>query len=412
MTAHPAGGTNGRIGTLDAVRGVAVMGILLANLPAFALPGPGYFSPLAWGGTGPADIAAWLVNFTFVEGRMRGLFSFLFGASMLLIIDRARGRGEPALPTHLRRMAVLFAFGIAHLYLLWWGDILAHYALVGMAAYLFTGLGTRGLIAMGCVTLAGSFAINLGAYLALLDSASRDTPAAIATWNGFAHSFGVPPRDAMVREIIALRGDWPANVAWRWAHATDPFGFVQIIGLQTLAAMLFGMAAYRSGLLTGAWERGRLLRWAAIGIVVSVAGYAALGLATIESGFDQRSVYFGSILASEPLRLIGVAGYAALVVLLTRDGGWLSDRVSAVGRAAFSNYLGTSIVVTGIFYGWGLGLFGAVPRAQIYLIAPIVWAIMLLWSKPWLDRFHYGPLEWLWRSLARGRIERLRRADA
>jgi uncharacterized protein len=98
-------------------------------------------------------------------------------------------------------------------------------------------------------------------------------------------------------------------------------------------------------------------------------------------------------------------------VLLVRRGGWLTGRLAAVGRAAFSNYLGTSLLVTFIFYGWGLGLFGELGRAELYLVAPLVWALMLLWAKPWLDRFAYGPLEWIWRTLSRGRVQPMRRLE-
>jgi uncharacterized protein len=106
--------------------------------------------------------------------------------------------------------------------------------------------------------------------------------------------------------------------------------------------------------------------------------------------------------------------YAALLVLLiqrARSSGWVG-RVAATGRAAFSNYLGTSIVMTTLFYGYGVGLFGDVGRWPLYLVCIGAWGLMLLWSKPWLDRFHYGPLEWLWRSLARGSAQPMRRAPA
>lgn len=84
-------------------------------------------------------------------------------------------------------------------------------------------------------------------------------------------------------------------------------------------------------------------------------------------------------------------------------------RVAAAGRAAFTNYLGTSIIMTFLFYGYGLGLFGEVSRAACYLFVIGAWALMLLWSKPWLDRFAYGPMEWLWRSLARGQLQPISR---
>ncbi|HVM39123.1 MAG TPA: DUF418 domain-containing protein [Sphingomicrobium sp.] len=406
--AHAAGG---RLTSLDVVRGIAVMGILLANLPAFGLPEPAYFSPLAWGGTAPADITAWFLNFVLVEGRMRGLFSLLFGASMLLIVERARDRHESGAAAHFRRMAVLFAIGLAHLYLVWWGDILAHYALVGAFAFLFTRAATPTLVLWGLIFLTFSAAVGLGGYMTMLASAARDTPEAAATWASFAQGFGVPPRADIVAEIAAMKGSWLDQLRWRWENALDPFRFLKIGGLQTLATMLLGMAAFRSGLLTGSWERRRLARWAAVCLLVSWTAYALLGLSTMRSGFDQRAVFLASIVASEPFRVIGAIGYAALMVLLARRGGWLTARIAAVGRAAFSNYLGTSLLVTFIFYGWGLGMFGELGRAQLYLLAPLVWALMLLWSKPWLDRFAYGPLEWAWRSLSRGRFQPMRRLE-
>lgn len=410
---EPGVGSGGeRFVSLDVMRGVAVMGILLANLPGFALPEAAYFSPLAAGPPSLADRAAWLANFILVEGRMRGLFSFLFGASLLLVVDRARAAGENDTAVHLRRMAILFLFGMAHLYLVWWGDILSHYAIVGTAAYLFSRLGTRLLLAFGAGMLALSFLFGLGGHGALVASAARDTPAAIATWDSFAASFGTPQPARLAAEIAAMQGPWSDQFAWRLAHATNPFAFVLVIGPQTLAAMLFGMAAFRSGMLTGGWDRARLRRWAIVGLALSLPAYALLGVRTIDSGFDQRFVYFGSIVASEPFRVIGVAGYAALVLLLVRPGGWLTTRLAAVGRTAFTNYLGSSILMTAIFYGWGLGLFATLPRAAIYAFAPLAWGVMLLWSKTWLDRFAFGPFEWAWRSLARGRAQPLRRVAA
>ena len=153
-------------------------------------------------------------------------------------------------------------------------------------------------------------------------------------------------------------------------------------------------------------------RWAAVALLIALPAYAALALLTMSSGFDQRYVFFASVVASEPFRVLAASGYAALAILAIRPGGWLTTRIAAVGRAAFTNYLGTSIVVTAIFHGWGLGLFGTLSRAQLYWVAPLVWLLMLAWSKPWLDRYRFGPLEWLWRSLARARVQPMRRSVA
>ena len=120
-----------RVATLDVIRGVAVMGILIMNIVAFAMPEAAYMNPASFGSHGAVDYGVWAVNFVLVDGKMRGLFSFLFGASMLLVIERAEAKGENPLRVHYARMFWLLLFGLAHLYLLWWGDILAHYALVG-----------------------------------------------------------------------------------------------------------------------------------------------------------------------------------------------------------------------------------------------------------------------------------------
>jgi uncharacterized protein len=113
--------------------------------------------------------------------------------------------------------------------------------------------------------------------------------------------------------------------------------------------------------------------------------------------------------ATAPLRPVMIVAIAASIILLTRNGGPLVERIAAAGRAAFTNYLGTSLLMTTLFYGYGLGWFGTLGRAQLWLVVLPMWALMLLWSKPWLDRFEYGPMEWLWRSLSRGSAQKLRR---
>jgi uncharacterized protein len=385
------------------------MGILLANIAAFALPGAAYFSPLAWGGHGTAETAAWLTTFVFVEGKMRGLFSFLFGASMLLVIERAKAAGESPAKVHFSRMAVLFLFGLAHGYLIWWGDILAHYALVGAIAYVFANLRSERLLAAALTALVLTFAWGGLGLLAMMDSAARDTPDAAATWNDFAKTFGAPSSQWLATEIGAMQGPWTSQVDYRWDHQENPLELLKIFGIETLAAVLFGMWAYRSGFVTGAWERARYRRIAIFCLGLAWGAYLLLGLTTISQGFDQRWVFFGSIVATVPFRILGTIGYAALVILAIHPGGWLTERLAAVGRAAFTNYLGTSILVTAIFYGWGLGQFARWDRATIYLVPPVIWLIMLLWSKPWLERYRYGPFEWLWRSLARFQLQPMRK---
>ena len=128
---------------LDAIRGVAVMGILAMNIVAFALPFAAYANPAAGGPPSSADLAAWAFNFLFVDSKMRGLFSMLFGASTLLVIERAEGSGRSAARTHYARMAWLALFGLAHFYLIWFGDILFLYSACGLLLFWFRALSIR-----------------------------------------------------------------------------------------------------------------------------------------------------------------------------------------------------------------------------------------------------------------------------
>jgi uncharacterized protein len=146
-----------------------------------------------------------------------------------------------------------------------------------------------------------------------------------------------------------------------------------------------------------------------LGFGIGVPATALLALIPIEHGFDIPSVAAASLVWSVPIRPVMIVGWACLIALLVRPEGWLTTRVAAAGRAAFSNYIGTTIVCTTLFYGYGVGLYGRLSRAELYLVAAGVCGMMLLWSKPWLAHFRYGPLEWLWRSLARGRMQPMRR---
>jgi len=407
-----------RIQTLDIVRGVAVMGILLMNIVAFAMPSAAYYNPAAYGGAEGVDLGVWTTMFVAVDGKMRGLFSFLFGASLLLVADRAEAKGEDPGAVHYGRMGWLLLFGLAHLYLLWWGDILAHYALVGMIAFLFRDLPPRKLLILGLVCAGTGFvllAITGADALTLYANAhgAGASADAVAGWMGYEKSFGTPPADYLANELAAHRGSYGDLLAWRWAHDKDsPLRTLLYVGPETLGYMLLGMAGLRSGMLTGIWTRARYAKWAAIGFGIGIPGYAALAALAIARDFDTRHVILSVLLLAAILRPPMIAGWAALIILLARPGGPLTARVGAAGRMAFSNYLGTSLICTTLFYGYGFGLYGTLGRAELYLVVIGVWALILLWSKPWLDRFAYGPLEWLWRSLARWKIQPFRNKRA
>ena len=406
-----------RIRSLDVIRGVAVMGIFSVNVVAFAMIFPAYFNPNAYGGTTGENFAIWLANYVVIDGKMRSLFSMLFGASMLLVIERAGVAGRSEARTHYARMVVLLLFGLIHFYFIWHGDILALYALVGMVAFFFRKCATKTLLIWaGCLMLATTLMFGgLSYQMRTLDLAAHapNATARQVKQYGDLISFAARPAARDAEETRLAQG----TVAARAQHMLtkrggEPFGSVMGFGLPTLALMLFGMAGYRSGFLTGEWSDPRYRRIAIATLASGGLVTLGLGLWVASSNFYIPLIFFAFIAIGGPIQLAMAVGFAALIILLSRSGGALSDRFGAVGRTAFSNYLGTSILAALIFYGDGLGLFGRVSRFEAWLVVPLVWAIMLLWSKPWLDRFAFGPLEWAWRSLARLTVEPMRKSPA
>jgi uncharacterized protein len=190
--------------------------------------------------------------------------------------------------------------------------------------------------------------------------------------------------------------------------------FPGFMGLETLGLMVLGVLLLRNGFLPGAWQPAAYWRTARWGFLLGVPPSTALAAWQWSNGFPPLDVFASFIAWTEPFRYPIILAHAAAAVLALRRfaDSALAARIAAVGRAAFTNYLGTSLVMTTIFYGYGLGLYGHVGRAELYLFVFGVWALMLLWSKPWLVRFRYGPLEWLWRTLARGSPQPMRRARA
>ncbi len=404
-----------RIATLDIVRGVAVMGILAMNIAAFAMPFPAYANPFAFGWESALDSASYAFNFVLIDGKMRGLFSFLFGASMLLVIEKAEANGENAARITFRRQLWLLLFGLIHFYLVWFGDILTGYALIGMVAYFFRRLSVKALIGWGIALVLLQLAIMGGSAAyghSLAEAVAAPNPSlrTLEDWREFTADFAMPS-PAQLQEMLALHlGPWSGIVREQVTdHVADPFVYTLLFGPETLAYMLFGMAALKSGFLRGEWAERRYERIAFIGLAVTIPVYVVICVMLFIDGLTVPGIFTWYMAATIPFRPVMIVAYAALIIELARGGGWLTERIDAAGRAAFSNYLGTSIVMTALFYGWGLGLYGSLARSELWLVVIAAWALMLVWSKPWLERFRYGPLEWLWRSLARGRVEQLRR---
>jgi uncharacterized protein len=283
-----------------------------------------------------------------------------------------------------------------------------------MLAFFFRRRTVTQLIVIAAILLVLQFLLYTGfAYSlyslqaeALAPGASAET---LHRWAEVQRGFVATPQE--VQQTLGLyRGGYPAIVAHslneKWM---GPLNSLWQAGGETLAYMLLGMAALKAGFLTGAWAKRRYLKIAAIGFGIGIPLYAAIAWWLIGQDFDMPALVTGWLAATVPVRPFMIVAIAATIILLTRRGGWLAERIAAAGRAAFTNYLGTSILMTLLFYGYGLSLFGHLSRIQLWLPVIGAWAIMLLWSKPWLDRFNYGPFEWLWRSLARLRFQPMRK---
>ncbi|UYY58451.1 DUF418 domain-containing protein [Sphingomonas sp. S2-65] len=412
MTATPPLSSHAqRFASLDIIRGVAVLGILLLNIVGFAMPGAAYENPRAYGGWHGADLLVWGVNFVLFDGKMRGLFSFLFGASLLLVTQRAEASGRDPARVHYTRMAWLLVFGLAHLWLVWDGDILAHYALIGMIAFPLRRLPTERLVVLGLLLVLAAMAMFALIPLQVwtLEHAAPGiaaTPAHIRQLQGFADTFGTPSPQAIARELARYRSGYADILQARFAeNATMPLTMLFFYGPETLAYMLLGMASLRSGMLTGTWQRERYRRWLRSCWGVAIPAGCILAGWLIASGFGLLPVTLAGLTLTAPFRLLMILGWICLLQLVLQPGRGLALHLAAAGRMAFTNYLVTSLICTTVFYGYGLGWFGQLSRWQLYPVVFAVWALILLWSKPWLSHFRFGPFEWIWRSLARGALQ-------
>ena len=403
-----------RIASLDFIRGLAVMGILAANIVAFGQPMNAYMYPDAFlVPTGDPDNWMWITQFVLVDGKMRGLFTLLFGAGLYLFMERAWAKGRTRW-LQARRLLWLLAFGLFHFYVIWFGDILTYYAIAGLIVLLALKLSARDQLAIGILGYIGGailYALMMVPLSLVADTSVGEQAAFSEMREGLQVGKSEALADDAVETGLIQSGDFAGLVAHRFdAHLYDPLTNFALFSLETLPLMLIGVALYRMGMFSGAFDRKEMQLWGWAGVIGGGLAHLAIALWAASDGIT----YYGSLSAfvgMAPLpRLAMVIGLAALLVVYApAAGGWLSERVSAAGRAAFTNYLGTSIVMIIVFHGWGFGLFGTLNRLELYLVMLGAWVIMLLWSKPWLDRFRYGPLEWLWRCLTYGRVFALKR---
>ena len=384
-----------RIDVLDALRGAALFGIIAANMRGFSGPLAAYFDhTLMWTDT-TSRVAQAFVDL-FIQGKFITLFSFMFGIGFAIQMERADLRGMASRIFYVRRLAVLLLFGLVHFVFVWWGDILAPYALMGFFLLLFRKRSQKAILRWSAALYA--YPVALGAVMLALHSAGVPIPSP------------PPTTPADLQRIIGVygTGSYPEIVAQNikeWPFMV--FGFIFFYP-RLLGIFLFGLWVWREGIVRELPSRTDMLRrcqkhglWVAL-----LFNSIAVGL--IEAFHpDPIAPSVLGLIVGVALSIGLPAGslfYASTVALLWQTVQWRARLrpFAAVGRMALSNYLLQSIVCTTLYYSWGFGLYGRVGPLLGFVPTIAIYSAQVVLSVWWLRRFSTGPMEWLWRRLTYG----------
>ena len=370
----------GRITSLDLLRGVAVLGILLMNAVSFKFGPAPYFNLSAGGSETWLDWTVGVFGEIFIDQKFMGLFSLLFGAGIILFIDRASRRGRRGVALNLWRNALLLLIGILHM-ALWYGDVLTVYAVSSLFLIALRKLSNRALISLGVV----AFTLSIGC-------------AALAQYVAGA-------TDA------SLSGLWtPGAVPTEGVEGAIAGVFMLGYFLRALGLILVGAGLYRAGFMDGGLPSRTYRLTAIVGLAVGLPLAAAGVGVTAANDYAREIAFIGQIpntLATIPASL----GYMSLIILWNnRLESSLKRRLRAVGRMALTNYL-TQTVLGVLVLTILLGDAEYVNRSAILVFIFAVWALQIWWSQAWLSRFLFGPAEWLWRVATYRRGQPLRRAE-
>ena len=383
-----------RIVSLDVLRGIAVLGILIMNMQSFAMINAAYINPTAFGDLTGINKNVWVLSHIFADQKFLSIFSMLFGAGIVLFANNVADRGYLPARFYYRRLFWLFTIGLLHGYLFWHGDILVAYAVCGALAFLFRKLNPLILMLLALII----FTVPAFNYWLFGKSMAMWPQEALAgikeTWS--------PSPEAIAGEVAALTGGIKAQLAWRIPETfkMQTFVFLIYLGWRLLACMLLGMGLYKSGFFNLYFTRRSYLF---IALAMLIPGFTLITVG-VNNNFAagwvvEYSMFFGwlwNYLGS----LLVALGYMALIMLLVQS--FKLNLFARVGRMAFTNYLFTTFICTAIFYGHGFGLFGQAERWQQMLLTVAVWLVLIVFSWFWLNLYRFGPVEWLWRLLTYG----------
>ena len=424
-----------RIILLDSLRGIALCGILLMNIPGFALPFVQILDPSIRNElSGPNFFAYYIVELV-LEGSQRAIFTMLFGASMLLFLNRLERNvdGLMVAEYYFRRQLWLLGFGLFNAYiLLWFWDILYPYAIFGMLLFPFRRLAPKALlIAAGVCLLMMMVRENVNFYrdkgviqrgeaVAAIDTTKvKLTDTQKEDLQAMQGMKGETSREAKEKNIKKnerkVLGSYPELYE---AHSARSFrletvGIFNFLFWDVLLFMFIGMAFYKTGIMMGNHPAKTYWFLFIVGLGVGLP----LSYVRLQPMFEHqfnfyliaKNEHFEFYELSRVFRSLGIFG---LIMLMYKSGwfNWLFLLVRPVGQMAFTNYLMQSFLCGLIFYGVGFGLFGKLQRYELYYVVLGVWIFQIISSHLWLRYFQFGPLEWVWRSLTYWKKQPIRRS--
>jgi uncharacterized protein len=390
-----------RYQSLDLLRGIAVLGILIMNIQAYSMIQAAYVNPTAYGDFTGINKWVWIFSHIFGDQKFMTIFSILFGAGIILMTRRAEMKGFSAAGLHYRRAFWLLLIGLAHAHLLWHGDILVPYALCAFLVFLFRNKSPKTLLIVGFIFISVSSIIYLLSGWSMPFWPPEQVQETMVSWK--------PGPEIIEKELADFRGGWLEQMNQRVPAAIMFETFIFLIWSLWRAGglMLIGMAFYKWGILTAERTNRFYTRGATIGLLIGIS-LVIFGLfRNFQENFSMdysfflgsQFNYWGSLFIS--------FGFICIVMLVSKMNlrNKILRSLAGVGRTAFSNYLLQTIICTIIFYGHGFGLFGSVERWTQILIIVCIWSFQILITNIWLRYFKFGPAEWLWRTLTYWKLQ-------
>ena len=383
-----------RIIILDVLRGFAILGILLMNIQSFAMTSIAYDNPMSVEDFSGMNVFMWITHTLFANGKFMALFSLLFGASVLLILQNAHAKNLRAGKLHYKRNFWLLMIGLFHAYVIWFGDILVCYALCAFLLYLWRNSSPRKLFLSGICAFCVYVLLCLSLYAILWEIPQSEIAAEKQAW-----SCGWEEQQAETR--VWREGTWSEQFTLRayFSLEIQTFLFVYYGLWYALGWMLIGMSVYKSGFLRGTYSKSFYVRTAIYGFLCGTT----ITLCGIIQHLQQAFSFEYSISIGTLWYLVGTIplafSYAATIILWCQSNFATKFRntLASVGRMSLTNYLGQSVICSIIFYH--LGFFGDFSRAQQFIIVLIIWSVQIVFSKLWLKKFNFGPCEYMWRYM-------------